>query len=380
VTEVHGVCDERFLPLRDVFRSNLASGLDEGASLAVTHDGELVVDLWGGTRDLLRSQLWERDTLVRVFSSSKVMVTVAILALVDRGLLDLDAPIATYWPEFARHGKGGVTARQVLTHRSGVPGFGRSIPFEELGDWDYVVRTIEDAELWFEPGTVTCYSPDAFGFQLGEVVRRVTGLPLQDFFRAEFADPLGLDFHFAIDDPLEQARVADLWPDTDFDGGPPDTASEIAARVMSEDFEGNPWLPRESLSTVAPAGSGIANGRAFARVGAMLAMGGELDGRRYLSRSIIDEASSEQNVAEDLLLGPIRYGLCFGLHSEEFPAATPTSFHWGGYGGSSITMDMASGTSLGFTPNRLRVADSFLPDGRLGRLWRALGEVSRSLS
>src|SRR5258706_13781440 len=164
MTEVHGFCDPRFAPLRDLLESNLAGGIDVGASLAVTYQGDFVVDLWGGTRDWGLTTPWERDTLVRVFSSSKPMLIVTTLLMVDRGLLDLDAPLAQYWPEFARHGKGTITTRQVLVHQSGLPGFGRSVSFADLSDWDRAIGIVEDAELGFEPGTTACYSPQVFGF------------------------------------------------------------------------------------------------------------------------------------------------------------------------------------------------------------------------
>src|SRR5262249_15063127 len=127
MAEVHGFCDERFAPIGDQFRANLESRLDEGASYAIDVNGELAVDLWGGYRDIAGTGPWESDTLVRVASTSKVVVTIAILVLWDRGLIDLDEPVATYWPEFAQNGKAAITTRQVLVHRSGVPGFGRSV-------------------------------------------------------------------------------------------------------------------------------------------------------------------------------------------------------------------------------------------------------------
>ena len=138
MVEVHGFCDERFRPLEAALRSNLEQGVDIGASLAVTLHGEPVVDLWGGWRDERMEVPWAADTLVRVFSTTKVAVIIAILILVDRGQLDLDAPIAEYWPEFASNGKGAVTARQVLVHRSGLPGFGRSFTSDEMADWEHM--------------------------------------------------------------------------------------------------------------------------------------------------------------------------------------------------------------------------------------------------
>ena len=372
--EVHGFCDERFEPLEVLFRANQESGLDEGASLAVTLQGEMVVDLWGGYRDQARTEPWEENTMTFVFSTSKIMVIIAVLMMYDRGLLDLDAPIADYWPEFAQNGKGAVTTRQLFVHQTGLPGFGRQISFDELHDWDHVIEIIEQAELWFEPGSMSCYHVHTYGFMLGELVRRCSGMPFEDFFRSEIAVPLGADFHFGLTSPLDQERVSELWYP-----GPSDLGDGMGARAFDE-VEQRPWVIPDRMAAVIPASNGIGNGRSMARIGAMMAMGGEVDGRRYLSRGTVEEASSEQSYFEDDLLGWLRIGLGFGLHSDEFPAPTPTTFHWGGFGGSFITMDTATGLSCGFAPNRLLVEeDDVLPALRLHDMWREIGDISRTL-
>jgi CubicO group peptidase (beta-lactamase class C family) len=376
--ELHGFCDDRFEQLGALLRSNQQEGVDEGASLAVTLDGDLVVDLWAGTADRKRTRPWVEDTLVNVFSTSKVMVNIAVLMLYDRGLLDLDAPLADYWPEFAQNDKGTITTRQVLVHRSGLPGFGRPVAFDEMQDWGAVVDTLERAEPWYEPGTQTYYHPHTYGFLLGEVVRRITGLAFEEFFREEIAGPLDADFHFGLTDPADQARVAQLWyPD-------PAVAPEELDDVVMTELERGDWAVPSRMALVMPSTSGIGNGRSIARICAIIAAGGQLDGRRFLSRETIAEAGTEQSFQEDRLLGWCRYGLGFGLDSEYFPAATPTSMHWGGYGGSLATMDPATGMSVGFAPNRLLVEDP--PDGtpvmaqeRLFTLIRTIGDVSRRL-
>lgn len=378
--EIHGFCDERFGALETWFRSNQEQGIDEGASLAATLGGEFVVDLWAGTTDRRRTKPWVHDTLVNVFSTSKVMVNIAVLMLYDRGLLDLDAPIADHWPEFAQNGKGSISVRQVLTHRSGLPGFGQAIGFEEAHDWDRMIGILERAELWYEPGTQSYYHPQTYGFILGEVVRRVSALPFEQFFQQEIAGPLDADFHFGLTSPVDQARVAQLWyPD------PSTMPDEIDDPVMIE-FEQGDWVVPSRIAAVLPAASGIGNARSIARIGSIIAMGGEVGGRRYLSRATIEEAGTEQSFMEDRLLGWCRYGLGFGLDHEYFPASTPTSMHWGGYGGSLATMDPAIGLSVGFTPNRLLaetvapIDDTFASAGRLLDLIRSVGVVSQALT
>lgn len=374
--EVHGFCDDRFDALGAWFRSNQDRGIDEGASLAATLDGEFVVDLWAGTTDYGRTRPWVEDSLVQVFSTSKVMVNIAVLMLYDRGLLDLDAPLADHWPEFAQNGKATITARQVLVHQSGLPGFGQSVGFEELHDWETVTGMLERAAPWYEPGTETYYHPHTYGFLLGEVVRRISGLPFEEFFRQEIAGPLGADFHFGLDSSVDQARVARLWyPD-------PTTVSTVVDDVVMTEVEQGDWVVPSRMGAVMPSTSGIGNGRSIARITSMMAMGGELGGRRYLSRATVEEAGTEQSFQEDRLLGWCRFGLGFGLDSEYFAASTPTSMHWGGFGGSLATMDPATGMSVGFAPNRLLIEEpgaAVMTEDRLVSLIRTIGDVSRSL-
>ena len=374
MTDVHGFCDERFRPLEEAFRHNLDSGLDKGASLAVTLGGEFVVDLWGGTRDYEQATPWEADTVVRVFSTSKIMVVLMVLMLVDRGLLDLDEPIATYWPGFAKHGKGAITTRQVLVHRSGLPGFGHAVTFDDLSDPERSAAIIEDAELWYEPGTISCYHAQTFGAILGEIITRVSGSRFDEFFEQELAGPLGADFHFGL--PTEQAgRVSAIWPaEAEYDLEEP-----MAAAVMSELNTGNEWIDPDLLTRVVAGGSGLTNARAMARLGTIIALRGSVEGRQYLSPDIIEQAGSEQSYAEDLALGWCRYGLGLGLHADEFPAPTRTTVHWGGYGGSFLTMDPATAITSAFAQNQLLTDSGPQGDKRRVEYWGLLGEIIATL-
>jgi CubicO group peptidase (beta-lactamase class C family) len=374
VADVHGFCDERFAALEDAFRDFLDTGVDKGSSLAVTEYGEPIVDLWGGTRDYEQAEAWEADTVVRVFSTSKVIVMITVLLLIDRGLLDLDAPIVECWPEFGRNGKDTITARQVLLHQSGLPGFGRSTSFDELQDWDRAMTMLEDATPWYEPGTMSCYAPQTFGHILGELTRRLSGVPFDEYVRRELTEPLEADFHFAyVDDPT---RVAALWPAD----RAPEFESAMAAAAFGELAAIGEWIDPGYLGSMMPAGSGITNGRGLARLGSVVASGGAVDGRRYLSSEIVTEAAREQSFEHDEMLGPLRLGLGFGLDSDGFPAPTPTALHWGGYGGSFLTMDPATGISCGFAPSQLMVGDAFGDDPRLTTYWRLLGKISNDLA
>lgn len=374
MADVHGFCDERFEPFRGLLAANQEAGVDNGAAFAATLRGEPVADLWAGYRDRKQTRPWEEDTVVFIFSTSKVMVNIATLMVWDRGLIDLHTPIAEYWPEFGQHGKERITPWQVMVHRSGLPGFGQRVGFDEIHDWDHMIGILERAEPWYEPGTIACYHSLTYGFLLGELVRRATGRPFEVFFDEELAEPLGADMHFGLTSADDQARVSELW----YAPLPP-LDSPMAQRVFDE-LEQRDWVVPDRMAAVIAAANGIGNARSMARIGAMMAMGGELDGRRYLSREVVEAASSEQSYEIDEALGPCRYGLGFGLDSPAFPAPTPTSFHWGGYGGSFMSMDMATGLSCAFTPNRLLEGDEPAGSDRLHQVIRTIGEVSARLT
>ncbi len=210
-TPLGGTCSARFDPLRELFAAKLESGEDLGASLAVNIDGEMVVDLWGGWADEARTVPWTENTITYVFSTTKTMTSLAALVLVDRGELDLDANVATYWPEFAARGKAGIKVRQLLSHTSGVSGWDQPITLEDLYDWDKSTALLAAQAPWWEPGTASGYHALNYGHLIGEVIRRITGQRLGEFFAAQIAGPLGADFHIGLP-PSEFHRVANVVP------------------------------------------------------------------------------------------------------------------------------------------------------------------------
>ncbi len=210
-TPLGGTCSARFDPLRELFAAKLESGEDLGASLAVNIDGEMVVDLWGGWADEARTVPWTENTITNVFSTTKTMTSLAALVLVDRGELDLDATVARYWPEFAARGKAGIKVRQLLSHTSGVSGWEQPITLEDLYDWDKSTALLAAQAPWWEPGTASGYHALNYGHLIGEVIRRITGQRLGEFFAAHVAGPLGADFHIGLP-PSEFHRVANVVP------------------------------------------------------------------------------------------------------------------------------------------------------------------------
>lgn len=353
--EIHGFCDTHFLPIRDAFRQNFDDGLEVGASVAVTHRGKFVVDLWAGHFDFARTRAWEKDTIVGVYSTTKIATIYAFLILVDRGKIDLDATVATYWPEFAAGGKERVTVRQAMTHCAGVPGFDPPIDWMGQFDWDATVANIAAEKHWFAGEAKFCYHPWTYGFLLGEIMRRVDGRRPAQFFREEIAQKIGADFRIDLHLAAELSRYAEMNSLK-----PPGTlisASPLYEKVFGTLGDAPPWQHWSDRTYESPAGSGNGNARSIARFCAIGAMGGTLDGVRLLSKAMVDEASKEQVVAQDEYLGGVRLGLGFGLDSEWFPAPTPTCFHWGGYGGSWGIMDQKTAISAGYAMNNMIVAD-----------------------
>ncbi|MFQ5697389.1 MAG: serine hydrolase domain-containing protein, partial [Myxococcota bacterium] len=193
--DVQGVCKAGFEGVRDAFVANFERGAESGASVAITRDGELVVDLWAGDAGPDGGP-WQRDTIVNVYSTTKTMTALCVLILADRGDVDLDAPVARYWPEFARNGKSGVLVRHLMSHSAGLSGFEPPLRSpEELYDWNGIVSRLAAQAPWWEPGSQSGYHAVTQGYLLGEVVRRVSGRSLGTFFREEVAAPLGADFY-----------------------------------------------------------------------------------------------------------------------------------------------------------------------------------------
>lgn len=370
--DIQGFCDERFLPFKDAFAQNFEAGLELGASLAVTYRGKMVVDLRGGYANRKKTRPWQENTIVQVFSSTKVPTILSVLMLVDRGKLDLDKTVAHYWPEFGAGGKSEVTVRDVLTHQAGVPGFDPPVPFEALHDWAAITARIAAHKHWFEGRKVLCYHPVTFGFILGELLRRVDGRMPSQFFREEIASKIGADYQMVIRDEADVSRIAS--PQWDLSPKYREGAQSMSARV-NESVGLGQWMGWERLSAEIPASNGYANGRSIAQTCAIIAMNGEVNGMQYLSPRIVEEAVSEQVYGEDPLLGTLRLGLGFGLDSPGLRAPTPTTAHWGGYGGSLTSADPKTGLSVGYACNNLIVNMTAL-DPRLERF----GAATRALA
>src|SRR5262245_37853906 len=360
LTPLGGACSVRFEPLRELFAAILESGEDHGASVALNIDGEMVVDLWGGWADEARTMPWAEHTITNVFSTTKTMTALAALVLVDRVELDLDATVASYWPEFAARGKAGIKVRHLLSHTSGVSGWEQPITIEDLYDWDKSTARLAAQAPWWKPGTASGYHGTTYGHLIGEVIRRITGQRLGEFFAAQIAGSLGADFHIGLA-PSEFPRVADLvapgWPATDLSRLDP--ASVAFKTVTGPLGDPNIELSRTGRWRRADIGAfnGHGNARSVARIQSAVACAGIVDGVRLLSPKTIDRIFEVQSNTIDLVMGvQIRMGVGYGL--PPMPQVLPflpegRLCTWGGAGGSLVVIDVDRRMTFAYVMNKM---------------------------
>jgi CubicO group peptidase (beta-lactamase class C family) len=357
--EIHGTCAPRFRGVRDAFAANFAAGREVGASFAATLRGEPVVDLWAGHADAARTAPWQRDTIVNVFSTTKAITALCAHLLVDRGQLDVDAPVARYWPEFEANGKAAITPRQVLSHTAGLAALRRRLTPESFFDWDAMTTALAAETPWWEPGSANGYHALTYGYLVGELVRRIDGRTLGAFLRQEIARPLGADFHVGLP-ASEDDRVAEMIPPTEAERAAAGAAVPAADSLMAAVMDNPPMRPEVAnlpawRRAEIPAANGHGNARSVARIMAALACGGALDGVQLLSRRTLERAIAEQIYQPDLVLGfPIRWGLGFMLNSPTLPVSpNPHTFGHGGWGGSLGFADLDAAASWSYVMNKM---------------------------
>jgi CubicO group peptidase (beta-lactamase class C family) len=367
-----GFAHDRFAGVRDLFEQRLADGAEIGASVAVSVGGEMVVDLWGGWAAEDRSRAWEQDTLVNVYSVTKTMAAITALLLADRDLIDFDAPVATYWPEFAAGGKGDIKVSHLMSHSAGLSGWKEPMGPNDLYDWDKATTLLGRQEPFWAPGTASGYHGITQGYLIGEVVRRVTGQMLGEVFRREIAEPLGADIHLGLD-ARDDHRVADLK-------AAPAVVPTVMPGPLMINMATNPplaaALSAETTRTrawrAAPiyAANGQGNARAIAKVHALLANGGEVGGKRLMSEAGCRKALELQIEGTDLILAqPARFGMGFGLPGEWLNTPNPDCIFWPGAGGALAVIDMKSRMSFGYAMNRMGAG--MLVDSRANDLLQA---------
>ncbi|MEV7993375.1 serine hydrolase domain-containing protein [Streptomyces sp. NPDC086077] len=367
--QIHGHCDARFTAVRSAFEENFREREELGAAVTVVADGVTVVDLWGGWADPARTRPWERDTLVNVWSTSKGPVALCAHILADRGLLDLDAPVATYWPEFAAAGKEKVLVRHLLSHRAGLSGPREPHSFAELCDWELTTRRLAAMEPWWEPGTRSGYHALTFGHLVGEVVRRVSGLRPGAFLAREVTGPLGIDFGIGLPE-REAGRAAEL---THRRAARSTEQAAIFSQLSPAALAAltNPAVGAAEANTPAwraaeiPAAGGHGTARAVAALYGIFAGRGTHDGRRVLSPEAAERVREGQGSCRDLVLGAgfeketeIGLGLWLSGPNGSY-GPNPRAVGHDGFGGSAGLADPEAGVSLGYVMNRMgpHVAD-----------------------
>ncbi|MEL7158399.1 MAG: serine hydrolase domain-containing protein [Actinomycetota bacterium] len=356
MADIHGSASDQFAALRDLLSDSIDAGDDVGASVSVTVEGETVVDLWGGWVDEAKSAPWVEDTITNVWSTTKTMTSLCALILVERGQLDPDATVATYWPEFAANGKEAITVKQIMGHTSGVSGWEQPVEVDDLYDWDKSTSMLAAQAPWWKPGTASGYHALNQGHLVGEVVRRISGKQLGEFFAAEVAGPLDLDFHIGLD-PEHDHRVSNVIPPPplpfDLDSLDPDSPTVKTMTGPAPSAE-TAWTSEWRRADIGAA-NGHGNARSVARAQAVVANGGTVDGVQLLSPETIARIFEVQAEGVDVVLGfPLKFGIGYGLKSEMAPFIPDGNVcYWGGWGGSTIVVDTDRRVTTAYVMNRM---------------------------
>jgi len=355
---IHGYCDPRFDKLRDALAEAISTGEDLGAGIAVDIDGEMVVDMWGGYADAAKARAWDRDTIVNLWSSTKPVTSLAALVLVDRGQLDVNAPVAKYWPEFAANGKQDIEVRHVLSYTSGVSGWDAPFELEDVYDWEKSTSQLASQAPWWPPGSASGYHVVNYGHLVGEMVRRISGKTLKEFVREEIAEPLDADIQIGAR-PEDDGRIAEVIPppplEIPLDALPKDSP-------MYKSFTAPAMIGAEVAHTAAwrradiGGANGHGNARSLVRALSPISLGGKANGVQLLSQPTTDLIFQEQSNGIDQVLGvPLRMGIGYGLpHPVTFPMIPDGRVcFWGGWGGSAIIMNPDRRTTFAYVMNKM---------------------------
>ncbi len=367
MTEIFGQVDARFNRVREAFAANFATRGELGAAVAVTVGGRIVVDLWGGVADKHTARPWTRDTLTMVFSSTKGATALCAHLLCARGQLDLDAPVARYWPEFAAAGKASLPVRMLLNHQAGLPAVSEPLPAEALFDWPVMAKALAAQRPHWLPGSAHGYHATTFGWLVGEVVRRVSGRSLGTFFQEAVARPLGLEFWIGL--PADQEpRVSTLrMPPPQLEPTP-----LMLAMLDRESLTARAFLNPRGLMTAGqvnsravraaeiPAANGVTTANGLAGMYTPLACGGRHGGIELVDRETLVRMSRVESEGDDrILLLPTRFASGFMKSVDNRPGDSarfgPNSEAFGhvGAGGSVGMADPVARVAVGYVMNQM---------------------------
>jgi CubicO group peptidase (beta-lactamase class C family) len=400
---VSGTCDERFASVADQFQRNFSDHGELGASVSITVEGETVVDLWGGTADASSGRVWDRDTVSLVWSCTKGATALCAHILASRGLLDVDAPVVQYWPEYATFGKEKTTVRMLLAHQSGLSALAKPLPDGAFYEWDTMIAAIESAEPMWQPGTRHGYQAFTFGWLIGELVRRISGRSLGAFFQSEVAEPLGLDFWIGLPEEIEPRVAPMVFPTPEEVMANPSiffvlagtSPESVPALIMANNggymtpgptgFDGRPAHAAE----IGAAG-GITHARSLARMYAPLANGGALAGVQFVDKAALARMTTPASVGADAaMMSTTRFTLGYIKSHDnrrqpemmtDSAVLSADAFGHPGFGGSIGFASPANRVSFAYTMNRMGVSTMLdvRGQGLVDALYRSLGYTNNS--
>ena len=372
-TNIDGECATPFASVAKAFETNFIEHGDIGASFCVYQHGEKVVDLWGGHADAARTRPWKSDTLVNVWSTTKGMMALCVARLADQGRLDVDRPVADYWPDFAANGKGQITVAQMFSHQAGLCGPETEISKELLLDTDGLGAMLASQKPQWTPGERSGYHALSIG-QLGDgLFKHAIGKTVGEYFREEIAQPCGVDFHIGL--PVsEESRVAEIVHDGNPQAGGAENYNEYEKRAI-QNAPLSPYLANERAwrAQGTPSAAGQGNARSVATVYSALSTDRRLNGIELVSEEALNRATTIQIENEDLVLKlPMSWGIGFGINKlMGIYGTNPKSFGHHGWGGSFGFADPDKGLGVAYTMNYMREPVD-APDPRLMALIQAV--------
>ena len=365
--QVEGSYSTNFEKVAQTLSNNLASGADLGASVCVIQDGKNVVDIWGGYVDEELRTPWSRNTIVNVWSVTKTMTALCALLLYDRGELDVNAPVAKYWPEFASNGKENIEVRHLLSHTSGISGWDQEMSLGDICNTEKSTALLASQSPWWTPGTASGYHLLNYGHLVGEVVRRVSGQSLGNFFASEITSQLGADFHIGLD-ASDLSRVSDIFPPPPPPGGgklldmlPDDSITKKTLANMTPrpfDHMANTELWRRSEIGAA---NGHGNAQSVAKIQSIVSHHGEVDGKQFISEKTIEKIFEEQSNGPDLALFGmhLRFGIGYGIGDQEWLGhgfGSHRACWWSGMGGSRVVNFVDDNLTIAYVMNKMAPA------------------------
>ncbi|CAG8886260.1 unnamed protein product [Penicillium egyptiacum] len=378
MSKATGLCDPKFYGLKKILEDNVASGKELGASLYVNVGGKAVVDMYAGFVDEAKKNPWAENTKTAVFSTSKCITNLAALVLVDRGLLDLDAKVSKYWPEFAVNGKEDIEVRHILSHSSGLSGWDEPVTMEKIYDLEGSAKLLAEQTPWWKPGSASGYHAMTQGTLIGKLVKEVTGKSLEDFIEDELAQPLLADYSLGVKES-DWPRVAPIVPLPSLpftSNADPDSVlgKTLKSLPLKAEYFNEPPMRRAALG----GSNGYGNARSVGTIMSIISLGGDVAGKKFLSQKTLDRIFQvEVDSIDHLELRRYKWGPGFALPIEDdskIPIPQGNVCFWGGWGGSIAIMDADRKTTICYVMNKL--GDD---TGCLGtdRTWAYVEEIYR---